>query len=64
MVDHISGKVIMITGAAGGFGRLVAEKTLARGAQVVAVDVEVEHPLSAVPGDDDVQIVAMESQQG
>ena len=40
MVDHISGKVIMITGAAGGFGRLVAEKTLARGAQVVAVDVD------------------------
>ena len=42
MVDHISGKVIMITGAAGGFGRLVAEKTLARGAQVVAVDVDAD----------------------
>ena len=40
MVDHIAGKVIMITGAAGGFGRLVAEKTLARGARVVAVDVD------------------------
>ncbi len=40
MVDHIADKVIMITGAGGGFGRLVAEKTVARGAQVLAVDVD------------------------
>ena len=40
MVDHIAERVIMITGAAGGFGRLVAEKTAARGARVVAVDVD------------------------
>ena len=40
MVDHIVNKVIMITGAGGGFGRLVAEKTVARGAQVLAVDVD------------------------
>ncbi|MAI80816.1 MAG: short-chain dehydrogenase [Deltaproteobacteria bacterium] len=40
MVDHIANKVIMITGAGGGFGRLVAEKTVARGAQVLAVDVD------------------------
>jgi NADP-dependent 3-hydroxy acid dehydrogenase YdfG len=37
--DHVAGKVIVITGAAGGFGRLVAEKTAARGARVVAADV-------------------------
>ncbi|MCH2184328.1 SDR family oxidoreductase, partial [Myxococcota bacterium] len=40
MVDHIAEKVIMITGAAGGFGRLVAEKTFSRGARVVAIDVD------------------------
>jgi NADP-dependent 3-hydroxy acid dehydrogenase YdfG len=38
--DHLEGKVIVITGAAGGFGRLVAEKTAARGARVVASDVD------------------------
>lgn len=39
MADHIQGKTIIITGAAGGFGRLVAQKTGARGARVVAADV-------------------------
>lgn len=37
--NHVDGKVIIITGAAGGFGRLVAQKTAALGARVVASDV-------------------------
>jgi NADP-dependent 3-hydroxy acid dehydrogenase YdfG len=37
--NHVEGKVIIITGAAGGFGRLVAQKTAALGARVVAADV-------------------------
>ena len=39
MTEHIKGKVIVITGAAGGFGRLVSNKTAAMGAQVVCADV-------------------------
>lgn len=39
MANHIDGRVIVITGAASGFGRLVAEKTAALGAAVVASDV-------------------------
>jgi len=39
MPNHVEGKVIIITGAAGGFGRLVAQKTAALGAKVVASDV-------------------------
>jgi NADP-dependent 3-hydroxy acid dehydrogenase YdfG len=39
MSNHVDGKVIIITGAASGFGRLVAEKTAALGARVVVSDV-------------------------
>jgi NADP-dependent 3-hydroxy acid dehydrogenase YdfG len=39
MDNHIRGRVIIITGAAGGFGRLVAQKTAALGARVVASDI-------------------------
>lgn len=39
MVDHISGKSIVITGAGGGFGRLVAQKAAARGARVTCGDI-------------------------
>jgi len=38
--DHITGKSIVVTGAGGGFGRLVCELTSARGARVVAVDID------------------------
>lgn len=37
--NHVSGKVIIVTGAGGGFGRLVSQKTAAMGGSVVAVDV-------------------------
>jgi len=39
MANHVADKVIIITGAAGGFGRLVAQKTAALGANVVVADV-------------------------
>ena len=37
---HLDGKVVMITGAGGGFGRALARQTAARGASVVALDVD------------------------
>ncbi len=40
MTDHVSGKSIVITGGAGGFGRLVAEKAAARGAKVTLGDID------------------------
>src|SRR5262245_10923660 len=39
MANHVSGKVIVVTGAASGFGRLVCQKTAALGARVVCADV-------------------------
>ena len=39
MTDHVTGKSIVITGAGGGFGRLVALKTAARGAKVTLGDI-------------------------
>ncbi|MGI9328606.1 MAG: SDR family oxidoreductase [Pseudomonadales bacterium] len=40
--SHLAGKSIVITGAAGGFGRLVAEKSAALGARVVCADIDAE----------------------
>lgn len=42
MGDHVEGKTIVITGAGGGFGRLVAQKCAARGAQIVAADIDAD----------------------
>lgn len=39
MTEYMKGKVIVITGAAGGFGRLVSSKAAAMGAQLVCADV-------------------------
>lgn len=39
MTDYMEGKVIVVTGAAGGFGKLVSEKATALGARVVAADI-------------------------
>ena len=39
MAGHLEGRVVVITGAASGFGRLVAQKAAARGARIVASDV-------------------------
>ncbi|MBX9885513.1 MAG: SDR family NAD(P)-dependent oxidoreductase [Novosphingobium sp.] len=40
MTDHIAGKSIVITGAGGGFGRLVACKAAALGAKVTCGDID------------------------
>ncbi|MDO8839076.1 MAG: SDR family oxidoreductase [Parvibaculum sp.] len=42
MTDHVKGKTIVVTGAAGGFGRLICRKAAARGANVVCGDVNEE----------------------
>jgi NADP-dependent 3-hydroxy acid dehydrogenase YdfG len=39
MTDHVQGKSIVITGAGGGFGRLVAQKAAQRGARVTCGDI-------------------------
>ena len=36
----MAGRVILITGAGGGFGRILAEMTAAAGARVVATDID------------------------
>ncbi len=40
MTDHIAGKSIVITGAGGGFGRLVAQKAAALGARITCGDID------------------------
>lgn len=42
MTDHVEGKVVVVTGAASGFGRLVSEMLARRGALVVAADVDTD----------------------
>ncbi len=42
MTNYVENKVIVVTGAAGGFGQLVCEKAAALGAKVVASDVNEE----------------------
>ncbi|OBI47211.1 short-chain dehydrogenase [Mycobacterium kyorinense] len=42
MSKYLTGKVIIVTGAASGFGRLISEKCAAGGAKVVGVDVNAE----------------------
>jgi NADP-dependent 3-hydroxy acid dehydrogenase YdfG len=40
MTNHIAGKSIVITGAGGGFGRLVAQKAAALGARITCADID------------------------
>lgn len=40
MTDHVAGKSIVITGAGGGFGRLVAQKAAALGASLTLGDID------------------------
>ena len=42
MTGHLVGKVVLITGAASGFGLLIARKCAAGGAKVVGVGVDVD----------------------
>ncbi|MEB3020819.1 SDR family oxidoreductase [[Mycobacterium] crassicus] len=42
MSQHLQDKVVLVTGAGGGFGKLIAEKCAAGGARVVGVDISAE----------------------
>jgi NADP-dependent 3-hydroxy acid dehydrogenase YdfG len=50
MSEHLQDKVIIVTGAGNGFGRLISKKCAAEGAKVVAVDVD-EANVTAVVGE-------------
>lgn len=50
MSGHLSGKVVIITGAGGGFGKLIAEKCAAGGAHVVGGDIDAEGLACVVDG--------------
>jgi NADP-dependent 3-hydroxy acid dehydrogenase YdfG len=52
-VDHLKGKVVLVTGAASGFGREIATQAAARGATAIALDVDAPGALevaSAITG--------------
>jgi NADP-dependent 3-hydroxy acid dehydrogenase YdfG len=42
MTNHISGKSIIVTGAAGGFGKLVSEKAAALGGKITCADIDAQ----------------------
>ncbi len=42
MSDHVTDKIIVVTGAAGGFGAILCREAVARGAKVAALDVNAE----------------------
>ncbi|KSU55042.1 MULTISPECIES: SDR family oxidoreductase [unclassified Gordonia (in: high G+C Gram-positive bacteria)] len=50
MSEYLKDKVIVITGAGSGFGKLIAEKTAAAGAHVVGVDVNADNVNAVVDG--------------
>jgi NADP-dependent 3-hydroxy acid dehydrogenase YdfG len=67
MTDHVSGKSIVITGAGGGFGRLVALKAAARGAMVTLGDIDLAAAEAAAgevrAADGQAQAVAVDVRQ-
>ena len=42
MSQHLAGKVVLVTGAGSGFGRLISEKCAAGGSKVVCLDVDAD----------------------
>lgn len=50
MTEYLAEKVIIVTGAAGGFGKLVSEKAAARGASLVCADISAEALAETVDG--------------
>lgn len=48
--DHIRGKVIVVTGAGSGFGRLTSQMAAARGASIVATDVDGDSAAATAAG--------------
>lgn len=49
-MSHLPGKVVVVTGAASGFGKLISEKCAAGGAKVVALDVNAADLAGVVDG--------------
>ena len=43
MSQHLAGKVVIVTGAGSGFGRLISQKCAAGGARIVALDVHADN---------------------
>ena len=41
-MDHVAGKVLIVTGGAGGFGRILCDKAAARGAKIVCADIDAD----------------------
>ena len=41
-MNHLTGKVVIVTGASGGFGRLICQRAATLGAHIVAADVNAE----------------------
>ncbi|MCW1957611.1 MAG: SDR family oxidoreductase [Mycobacterium sp.] len=50
MSQHLTGKVVLVTGAGSGFGRLISEKCAAGGAHAVCVDVHADNLAAVVAG--------------
>lgn len=50
MSSHLTGKVVIVTGAGSGFGRLISEKCADGGAKVVCVDVHTDNLTAVVEG--------------
>ncbi len=50
MTNHVAGKSIIITGAGGGFGRLVSEKAATMGAQLTCADIDLAAAEAVVAG--------------
>tara|TARA_R110000868_G_scaffold56546_5_gene175000 strand:- start:1543 stop:2379 length:837 start_codon:yes stop_codon:yes gene_type:complete len=50
MTNHIKDKVIVITGAGGGFGRLIAQKAAALGGKIVCADIDETGLIETVRG--------------
>jgi NADP-dependent 3-hydroxy acid dehydrogenase YdfG len=50
MTNHIDNKVVIVTGAAGGFGALVSEKAAALGAKLVCADIDAAQLDAVVAG--------------
>lgn len=50
MSQHLQDKVVLVTGAGGGFGKLIAEKCAAGGARVVGVDIGSDELASVFDG--------------
>jgi len=57
-MSYLKDKSIVITGAGGGFGALLARKCLQRGAKVTAIDLNLEGLQETLPEDPDCQLIA------